>query len=60
MTDKTIQQLQPLDLDKISQKKLEALYGGGYLARKWGAVWGMPNKEYWALTAMGERVWYLV
>ena len=51
---------QPLDLAAISQKKLEALYGGGYIARKWGAVWGMPAKDYWTLTAMGERVWHLV
>ena len=50
----------PLDLDKISQKKLEALYGGGYVVRKFGAVWGMTHKEYWSLSAMGENVWHLV
>ena len=51
---------QPLNLSTISQKKLKALYGGGYIARKWGAVWGMPAKDYWTLTAMGENVWHLV
>jgi hypothetical protein len=60
MTDKTIQQLQPLDLDKISQKKLEALYGGGYIARKWGALPCMPLNEYWTLTVNGEQLFYLV
>ena len=51
---------QALDLQKISEKKFWALVGGGYLARKWGAVPSMVGREYWALTAMGERVWHLV
>jgi hypothetical protein len=55
-----MKETQPLDLDKISQKKLEALYGGGYVVRKFGAVWGMTRKEYWCLSAMGENVWHLI
>ncbi len=51
---------QPLNLSKISEKKLWALVGGGYLARRMGALPGMKPNEYWALTAMGENVWHLV
>ena len=51
---------QPLNLSKISEKKLWALVGGGYLARCMGALPGMKPNEYWALTAMGENVWHLV
>jgi hypothetical protein len=51
---------QPLNLSKISEKKLWALVGGGYLARRFGAVPGMKSNEYWTLTAMGENVWHLV
>ena len=51
---------QPLNLSKISEKKLWALVGGGYLARRMGALPGMEPNEFWALTAMGENVWHLV
>lgn len=51
---------QPLDLAKISEKKFWALVGGGYLGRKWGANPFDASRDYWTLTAMGERVWHLV
>ena len=60
--DKThaMQTTQPLNLDKISEKELWTLVDGGHLARQMGALPGFSNRKYWALTAIGERVWHLV
>jgi hypothetical protein len=49
-----------LNLEKASERKLATLVASGYLARKWGAVWGMPASQYWALTARGEDLYYTV
>jgi len=51
---------QPLNLDKISEKELWALVNCNHLLRKMGALPGFSNREYWALSAMGEQVWHLV
>jgi hypothetical protein len=56
----TMQTTQALNLDKISEKEFWALVDHGHITRRMGALPGFSNREYWALTAIGERAWYLV
>ena len=55
-----MQTTQALNLDKISEKEFWALVDHGHITRRMGALPGFSNREYWALTAIGERAWYLV
>jgi DNA-binding PadR family transcriptional regulator len=49
-----------LNLDKLTDRQIFNLVEDGYLARQWGALPGMNNREYWALTANGEQLFHLV
>ena len=51
---------QPLNLNTATQRELETLTAAGHIARRWGAVWGMPANEFWALTARGEALYHTV
>lgn len=48
-----------LNLDEMTENQLRSLQERGHIARRWGAVWGMKQSEFWALTAKGEQLWTL-
>jgi hypothetical protein len=49
-----------LNLNTATQRKLETLVASGYIARRFGAVWGMTQNEYWTLTARGEALYHII
>ncbi len=49
-----------LNLDELTALQLQTLQERGHIARRWGAVWGMKQSEYWALTAKGEQFFHIV
>ena len=49
-----------LNLNTATQRKLETLAASGYIARRFGAVWGMTQNEYWTLTARGEALYHII
>jgi hypothetical protein len=56
----TMKTTQPLNLNTATQRELETLTAAGHIARRWGAVWGMPANEFWTLTARGEALYHTV
>lgn len=49
-----------LNLNKLTERELFNLVDDGYLVRQMGALPGMNNREYWALTFNGEQLFHLV
>ena len=49
-----------LNLNTATQRKLETLVASGYITRRFGAVWGMTQNEYWALPARGEALYHII
>lgn len=49
-----------LNLDELTEQQIRSLQDRGHIGRKWGALPGFSNRDYWALTAKGEQLWHLV